>query len=252
MTTDELNPPIGDQLWLELPPHRGGKPNRLLVFLHGAGSSPEMFAPVALAWQFKFPNATAVVMEGLMPGSLGSGKDWFDPRAGQQSAELAAQAARQVARRIEAAQSALNLTADQTMVVGFSQGASVALELARLDQPGCHMIISYAGRLVRPITPGTPLTPTIHLLHGEFDTHVLAQQSLRAYRSLRDAKATVSLDVITDGVHSIGQDMINVGTTRAMQTIFQSRKAITVQQFHTALAVSMDSREDALGGEALH
>jgi len=106
--------------------------------------------------------------------------------------------------------------------------------------------------LIRPVTPGTVLTPTIHLLHGEFDTHVLAQQSLRAYRALRDANAKVSVDVIADGVHSIGQDMINVGTTRAMQTIFHRRKAITVQQFHTALAVSMDSREDSSDGTALH
>lgn len=243
----------GSQLWLELPPHREGKPNRLLVFLHGAGSSPELFAPVALAWQFKFPNATAIVLEGLTTGSLGTGKDWFNPRAsGQQAGDLAASAAREVARRIKAAQQALDIDAEQTLVAGFSQGASVVLELARLEQPCCRILVSYAGRLLRPVPPGTKLTPTIHLLHGEFDTHVLAQQSLRAFRSLRDANANVSVDVIADGVHSIGQDMINVGTTRAMQTIFQRRKAITVGQFHTALALSMDSREESAGGTALH
>lgn len=251
-TNDSIEAP-GAQLWLELPPHRGGKPNRLLVFLHGAGSSPEMFAPVALAWQFKFPNSTAIVLEGLTRGSLGAGRDWFDPRVGGQDAGgLAAAAAREVANRIEAARLALDISTEQTLVVGFSQGASVALELAKLERPCCQMIVSYAGRLIRPVAPGTSLAPTIHLLHGEFDTHVLAQQSLRAFRALRDANANVSVDVIADGVHSIGQDMINVGTTRAMQTIFQRRKAITVRQFHTALALSMDSREEFSGGTALH
>jgi len=251
-THDPIETP-GAQLWLELPPHREGKPNRLLVFLHGAGSSPEMFAPVALAWQFKFPNATAIVLEGLTQGSLGSGRDWFDPRVGGPDAgDLAAAAALEVSKRIETARLALDLSVEQTLVVGFSQGASVALELAKLERPCCQMIVSYAGRLIRPVAPGTVLTPTIHLLHGEFDTHVLAQQSLRAFRALRDAQAKVSVDVIADGVHSIGQDMINVGTTRAMQTIFQRRKAITVGQFHTALTLSMDSREESTGGAALH
>ncbi len=55
----------GEQVWLELPPISASAPRRLLVFLHGAGSSPENFAPVAIAWQLKFPGATAVLLQGL-------------------------------------------------------------------------------------------------------------------------------------------------------------------------------------------
>ena len=55
----------GGQLWLELPPLSERAPRRLLVFLHGAGSRPEAFAPVAIAWQLKFPGATVAILQGL-------------------------------------------------------------------------------------------------------------------------------------------------------------------------------------------
>ncbi len=54
------------QMWLEVTPHDSKPPRRLLVFLHGAGSRPETFAPLAIAWQYKFPGAIAIVMQGLV------------------------------------------------------------------------------------------------------------------------------------------------------------------------------------------
>ena len=54
-----------EQLWLELPPISATAPKRLIVFLHAAGSTPELLAPVAIAFQLKFPGATVVLMQGL-------------------------------------------------------------------------------------------------------------------------------------------------------------------------------------------
>ncbi len=234
----------GAPLWLELPPHRGGQPNRLLVFLHGAGSRPETFMPVALAWQFKFPGAVAIVLEGLSPARQGSGRDWFDGSGvAHEQAGRVHHAAQEVVKRIRSAQESLQIAPSATMIVGFSQGASVGLEMALLGDSCAAVVVAHAGRLHRAIAPGTLIKPSIHLLHGELDTHVLAQHSHRAYRMFREAGARVSLDVLADGVHSIGQDMINVGTTRAMQTVFRARKRISLDQFHVALAVSLDSDE---------
>ena len=70
----------GEQLWLELPPISSSAPRRLLVFLHGAGSSPEAFAPVAVAWQLKVPGATVAVIEALRPAAASPGKEWDDAR----------------------------------------------------------------------------------------------------------------------------------------------------------------------------
>ena len=242
--------PGTEALWLELGTHTGKTPTRLLVLLHGAGSTPETFAPVALAWQFKFPNAAAVVMQGIEPGSTGRGYDWFDPgKVGAEAGELAASAA-EVARRVATAQQTMNIDPAHTIIIGFSQGGTVALEMARLESPCAAIVVAHAARLQRPIAPGSVVQPAVHLLHGEFDTQLPAQFSVRAYRALRDAGARVTLDVIADGVHSIGQDMINVGTVRAMQTVFSHRKKIDINQFQASLTLSLDSIEQAEAEQA--
>ncbi|MEZ5741572.1 MAG: hypothetical protein R3E68_20540, partial [Burkholderiaceae bacterium] len=113
--------PVAGQLWLELAPHAGGRARRLLVFLHGAGTIPETYVPLALAWQFKFPSAAAILLQGLMPGHTGAGRDWFDPRGtGYDQRDGAIEAAREVNERIVQAAGKLGLDATRTAVIGFS------------------------------------------------------------------------------------------------------------------------------------
>lgn len=213
-----------DQLWLELPPQSAQAPRRLLVFLHGAGSSPEAFAPIALAWQLKFPGATAAILEALRDGSAHRGKDWFDARGVSADRQPRIEGAcAVVAQRLEALQLATGIEGARTVVVGFSQGATVALELARSHAPLASIVVSYAGQLARPIAPGEKITPTIHLVHGEFDSLVPAVHAQRAYRGLSAAGADVTLDIAADEAHSIGQAMVNLGTTRVLQTLFRGR-----------------------------
>ena len=212
------------QLWLELPPQSVQAPRRLLVFLHGAGSSAEAFAPIALAWQLKFPGATAAILEALRDGSAHRGKDWFDARGVPADRQPRIEGAcTVVARRLEALQLATGIEGARTVVIGFSQGATVALELARSHAPLASIVVSYAGQLARPIAPEETIAPTIHLVHGEFDSVVPAVHAQRAYRGLRAAGADVTLDIAADEAHSIGQAMVNLGTTRVLQTLFRGR-----------------------------
>jgi phospholipase/carboxylesterase len=212
------------QLWLELPPQSAQAPRRLLVFLHGAGSSAEAFAPIALAWQLKFPGATAAILEALREGCANRGKDWFDARGVSTDRQPRIEGAcTVVARRLEALQLATGIEGARTVVIGFSQGATVALELARSHAPLASIVVSYAGQLARPIAPEEKIAPTIHLVHGEFDSLVPAVHAQRAFRGLRAAGADVTLDIAADEAHSIGQAMVNLGTTRVLQTLFRGR-----------------------------
>ena len=212
------------QLWLELPPQSAQAPRRLLVFLHGAGSSAEAFAPIALAWQLKFPGATAAILEALREGCANRGKDWFDARGVSTDRQPRIEGAGTVvARRLEALQLATGIEGARTVVIGFSQGATVALELARSHAPLASIVVSYAGQLARPIAPEEKIAPTIHLVHGEFDSLVPAVHAQRAFRGRRAAGADVTLDIAADEAHSIGQAMVNLGTTRVLQTLFRGR-----------------------------
>ena len=212
----------GDQLWLELPPVNQQAPRRLLVFLHASGSSPEGFAPVAIAWQLKFPGAVAILMQGLR--RFAQGCDWFDASAADGLAlDRIGSARDRVLQRIGQVQQALDISPDRTVLVGHAQGATLALEMARSAPAPAGIIVSYSGRLARPVREADTFGATVHLIHGEFDSAVPSIHSSQAFRGMKAVGADVSLDIVGDEGHSIGQDLVNVGTTRVMQTLFRGR-----------------------------
>jgi phospholipase/carboxylesterase len=221
-----------EQVWLELPPISASAPRRLLVFLHGAGSSPETFAPVAIAWQLKFPGATAVLLQGLRRFGHG-GSDWFDGAARDAHGAVGVDGATaEVAVRIARLQAQLGLEGFDTVLVGFGQGATVALELARAKPALAAIVVAYAGRLARPIVDGDRIGATVHLIHGEFDSVVPSVHATRAFRGLRAVGADVTLDIVEDESHAIGQGMVNLGTTRVMQTVFRGRRPARGRTLH--------------------
>ena len=68
------------------------------------------------------------------------------------------------------------------------------------------------------------MAPAIHLLHGGLDSVVPVIHAQQACRRLNASGARVTLDVLEEYGHSIGQDMIILGTTRVMQTLFRDRR----------------------------
>lgn len=210
------------QLWLELPPMSGASPRRLLVFLHGGGSSPEYLVPLALGWQLRFPGAVAVLLQGPLGG--GESSDWFDPgERDAQGAWRTADAVTTVAQRIVQLQRTHGLAPAQTVVVGFAQGATVALQLARAEPAPAAIVVGYAARLASPIRDGERVGATVHLIHGAFDSVVPAVHAQRAFRGLRAVGADVTLDIVEDESHALSQGLVNLGTTRVMQTVFRGR-----------------------------
>jgi predicted esterase len=145
---------------------------------------------------------------------------WVDP-AQYPVAPDAIQAAADGARdRIVARQAELGLDAGRTMVIGFSQGASVALELA-FGEPGCAgLVIAYAARLYRLPTVDDRVTARVRLVHGGGDSVVPAAYGEAAFRRLRGIGADVSLDLLPEEGHAVGQVQINRGTSHAMDWVF--------------------------------
>ncbi len=211
--SEGLNPPT-----LSLPTLSGRPPKRLLAMLHGAGSSAGALVPAAIAWQLKLRSAQAALLQA--PFAADNQHYWVDPAQYPVTAASIGDAAAQARDLIEAQQSALGLGPDQTLVIGFSQGASVALELAFGDAPCAAITIGYAARLYRLPSPDDRVNGVIHLLHGGADSVVPAVYGEAAYRRLRAMGARVSLDVLPDEGHSVGQILINRGTEHAMNWLF--------------------------------
>lgn len=208
---------------IDMPALTGGPPQRLIALLHGAGSSPGAIVHAALAWQLKLRSAEALLL-GAPFGSSRARRFWVDPARYPVDPDAIRGAADDARRRIEVRQAQLGLDAQRTLVVGFSQGASVALELAFGD-PGCAgLVIAYAARLYRLPTPQDRVAARVHLVHGGGDSVVPAAYGEAAYRRLRGIGAEVTLDLLPEEGHAVGQVQINRGTKHAMDWVFDRRR----------------------------
>jgi len=214
--------------WIELPPIvERHQPNRLLVFLPGDGACAQSFSPVAIAWQLKFPGALGVILQPPLPGNA-----WWP--SGNEVRSGARSAGRGVAQQIRSLQALWHLLPSQTAVIAFAQGATLALELARAsgsragresgaERAICALVVAYAARLAGPILAHESVSCTVHLVHGDLDHRVPYVFGQQAYRSLKAAGADVTWDLLADAAHTIGQEGVIVGTSRAMQSIFRGR-----------------------------
>ncbi|MBM3339400.1 MAG: hypothetical protein FJY62_05355, partial [Betaproteobacteria bacterium] len=129
-------------------------------------------------------------------------------------------------------------------LIGFSQGGTVALELARrtrpepdadatgLDLPVCSIVVAYAAQLARPLSAHESVVCSVHLIHGDLDHRVPSIYGQQAYKSLKAAGADVTLDLLADSTHTIEQHGVIVGTMRAMQSIFRGRRKGQVPTQH--------------------
>jgi phospholipase/carboxylesterase len=210
--------------FIDPPPLTGRGPRRLLVMLHGAGSSAGAIVPAAIAWQLKLRSAEAFLLQAPFSRSPTS-RYWTDP-AEYPVRPAAIEAAADEARdHIAARQKALGIKTGNTLVVGFSQGASVALELAFGEMPCAAITIGYSARLYRLPRADDRVQGRIHLLHGGADSVVPAAYGEMAYRRLRAMGAKVSLDLLPEEGHAVGQMLINRGTQHAMNWLFDRSPA---------------------------
>jgi phospholipase/carboxylesterase len=215
-----------NQTWIELPPISATAPARLMIVLHPNGSSPELIAPAALAWQLKFPGATVAIMSGFVVSAIDANRrDWFEAAAQPQPncAATITDAALRLSWNICGLQNSLGLSSEQTLIVGFSHGATLAIELVRKYPDVASIVIGYATRLAQPMRDEDRCGAVVHLIHGEFDSIVPLVYSQRAYRNLRAIGTQVTLDIVDGSSHEIDQELINLGTARAMQTVFRDR-----------------------------
>ncbi len=117
------------------------------------------------------------------------------------------------------------------MLIGSARARRSRSSAPREPAPPA-IVVAYAGRLARPIVDGDRIGATVHLIHGEFDSVVPSVHATRAFRGLRAVGADVTLDIVEDESHAIGQGMVNLGTTRVMQTVFRGRRPARPRTLH--------------------
>lgn len=166
-----------------LRPRSGREPDCLVVFLHGYGADGRDLIDIGTAWADLLPGAAFVSPHAPEPcGEAPVGRQWFpltfrDPHELTRGAEAAAPVLREFLAQ-ELAK--YDLPASRLALVGFSQGAMMALKVATTAQEAPAAVVAYSGMWVeaaagRGETAPLPARPPVLLVHGSEDEVIPAQ-----------------------------------------------------------------------------
>jgi phospholipase/carboxylesterase len=154
-----------------------GKPAYVVVLLHGPGSNGDAIIGQALNWAPTMPKADFVAAEAPFPCPQG-GRQWFDTtedfNAGNLSPAAINEGLRTVAPLLDSFLDEMlaqrRLPDSHLALVGFSQGAMLALHVGLRRQRQMAAIVSFSGALYDDALADDIRTrPAVLMIHGEAD-----------------------------------------------------------------------------------
>jgi len=176
---------------------RDGAPSPLYVYLHGAGATALAMVQVADRFAQAYPQAAHLIPDGFVTDDATPDlRGWFTGAVGDAStlAERVASSLPALVEFVRDAQRQLGVTPIATALVGFSQGAVVALEVAQAHPDLVGRVVAFGGRYAT-VPSGAP-TAVIHLVHGKDDAVVPARHAVEAATRLLALGADVTADVV--------------------------------------------------------
>jgi phospholipase/carboxylesterase len=201
--------------------------NHLFVFLHGCGATAQSMLPIALRFQARFPSAAMVVPSGFDPDARGGvAQDWYPTRGlnPDNHSERVAAVLPDIEDLIRREQTNFDVSWRHTVLIGFSQGGTVALEAVKAPLLA-SAVVAFSSRFARLPANGTRIGSRIHLVHGEWDSVVSRVHAERAARALSALHVPVTLDIVEDLGHALTYRAISLGSLRLLQGIYERRRA---------------------------
>ncbi len=160
-----------------VPPRAGGKPDSIVIFLHGLGDSGAGLIDLAMPLAQELPHTAFHSPDAPEPYAMAPfGRQWFGLQDWSQQAiyDGAGRAAPFLHDYIDALLKTYTLPPTRLALMGFSQGGMMALHagLRRPDRLGA--VLSYSGGLVgsEHLAAEIRSHPPVLLVHGMLDTVV--------------------------------------------------------------------------------
>ena len=202
-----------------------GAARQLVLLFHGLGASEEDLRPLGERLAAEYPDAFVASLRAPHPASLGSGYQWFSIE-GLDDARRVERVAAEMPLFLAAIrqwQRDTGLGPEATVLVGFSQGAIMALEAATEagDDVLAGRVVALAGRYAR--LPATnPGGTTLFLIHGKADAVIHYGFTVEAARHLVALGADVVADVVPWLGHGIDAEVVDL-VARRLRTYVPKR-----------------------------
>ena len=185
-------------------------PKRLIIMLHGVGSSANDMAPLGQALSASLPDARVLIPDGFDPFDQGgAGRQWFSVSGVTpvNRTQRVDEALPRLLDWIEKQRLDAGVAPEAVGLFGFSQGAILALAAAAR---GSHLgaAVAVAGRLVDPVQPASADSPSLLLLHGTSDGVIPVHEGADAARRLEDAGYVIRFEQQEGQGHGVNAPQI--------------------------------------------
>lgn len=195
---------------------------RLIVLLHGVGSDGYDLIDIAKLMQHELPDYHYISPHGIESYDMAPfGRQWFslsnrDPAV---IMSLIPNNVKLLQTMIKNKQSELNITNEQTIILGFSQGAMIGLYLTLIQDVPFAGMIGFSGRLIPPkqcINTNTPIC----LIHGESDDVV----DVGSVSEITQYLDTYNIKYYTLTIQGLGHSIDGQGIDYAIKFIKKHQK----------------------------
>lgn len=187
---------------------------QLILLFHGVGDNPVSMGSIGEYFAKAFPHSLVVSIGSphLTPG--GQGLQWFSVSGvtEENRIERVNEAMPQFIDIVRYWQRVADVNPAATALVGFSQGAIMALEAVKAVPNLAGRVVSFSGRFAA--LPEKDLGDTVvHMIHGSEDRVIAIEHAQQAAEKMREQGSDFTLDIETIG-HAIDQNMMDLALER--------------------------------------
>lgn len=169
----------------------------LILLFHGVGSKADDLRPLGQALASERPRAWVVSVRSPDRAEFGAGWQWFSVQGVTETnrPERVAAALPAFHARVDAWQQHAGVGRECTTLIGFSQGAIMALESTQRPdlQPLASRVVAIAGRFAQPPHRASEGV-AMHLLHGDEDRVMPVGLAVEAHATLQRLGVAATLD----------------------------------------------------------
>lgn len=190
--------------------------DQLVILLHGVGARGADLAGLGPIWASALPGTAFAAPDAPMPFDQGGpGHQWFSitgvTPANRGERVVAARPAFDALIGDIVARHGFTDRLDRVALVGFSQGAIMALDALATARWPVAAVLAYSGRLATP-DPLHPAAATPALLiHGDADMAIPYQETLLAAERLQAAGVRLQAVIEPRHYHGISPDGARMG-----------------------------------------
>ena len=192
------------------------RPQQAIILCHGYGGDGKDISALAINWQRFLPDAIFLCPNAPEVCAINpQGYQWFDLTSEKEEIilEKSLIAEEKLNTFLNQVSDNLQLESSNLMLVGFSQGCMISIQVGLKRKKQINCLIGYSGKVInqKHLLDNINSKPKIFLMHGENDTIVPPTHLLEAKEYLKKCGINVKTKMFKNCEHKIPVEGSSLG-----------------------------------------